>query len=173
MNKAGQYTIRIFLGAFVCYTLYLIIWLFILNKTSMSAGYIHHSKYVSEAKNKGSFVGQYLLSNADKVHIPFLPNSIFIERERIYYPNYYFYFGKTEKGSRFTVDLDSFDRLKTIEEYFISSPQSTQPTETTNISAKPLYFFYDTALPELQFLLYHKNQTQAIDTIVYRRENGN
>ncbi|NCU04021.1 MAG: hypothetical protein GXC73_08545 [Chitinophagaceae bacterium] len=139
----------------------------------MTAGYIDHSKDISEAKDKGSLVGQYLLSKADKKHITLLPESIFLEQERIFYPYYYFYFGKTKKGNRFTVDISSFDRLNEIEEYFINSPLSTQPTETTNITAKPLYFFYDNSFPELQFLLYHKNDNEPIDTIIYRQQKDN
>ena len=117
------------IGSFAVYTLYLILIIYVLNIVSPRSSHTVHSANVIESQQKGLFVASYRFDRflTDKVFPDTLiPNEIFMERERIHYEHYYFYWGKTMNGRTISVDASGFNKLSQTGEYFYCSSSSME-----------------------------------------------
>ena len=127
MKKLFKSLMYVVIGCFVVYTLYLILMIYILNIISPRSSHTVHSANVTESKQKGLFVASYQFERflTKKIFADTLiPKEIFMERERIHYEYYYFYWGKTLNGRIISVDASGFNKLSQTGKYFYCSSSS-------------------------------------------------
>ncbi len=161
------------LGLFILYTLYKVILIFVLNVTSLNTSYISHSQSKEISKEKGLFVGNYKLKQklGSSINASFIPSELFIEREKIFYPNYYFYFGKSVIGNRFSVNGTIFSQLAKNKEHHITCKSCTQPSSIKSTVQNNLYFFYENIPSEIHFSIEGHNPKTSSDTLIYTLDN--
>lgn len=170
--KAAIYTIIII---FILYTLYKVVLIYILNVSSLKSSYIYHSKSIEISKSKGLYVATYQFDKMSSSYIlmdTLIPKDIYIEREKVIYPQYYFYWGKSEFGNRTTTDGSVFLGLSKSGKYYISCPSSTLPNEKENIDRyrKDIYFFFETVPSEIIFTIYSGEFKSKADTLVFKKK---
>lgn len=168
--KVVIYTV---LSLFILYTLYKVVLIYVLNVTSLKSSYIYHSKSSEISKQKGLYVGNYTLKQqiGSNVNPELLPKNLFIEKEKVIYPNYYFYFGKSEMGNRYTINGTIFSQLAKDKEYHIVCSTSTQPKEVTNTGQSNLFFFFENIPPEIYFTIQGHVPKTSTDTLIYGLNN--
>ena len=169
--KTVIYTVLIL---FILYTLYKVVLIYVLNVSSLKSSYIYHSKSIETSKDKGLYIATYRLDkNASTYSLvdTLIPTEIFIEKEKVVYPQYYFYWGKSEIGNRTTTDGTVFLELSKSGQYDISCPSSTLPNEKENIDKyrKSLYFFFETVPPEITFIIDSRNSKLQTDTLIFKK----
>jgi hypothetical protein len=161
-------------GVFVLFTIYKVVLIYVLNVTSLKSSYIYHSKSVEISKKKGLYVDSYILSKtlSNAMSRDYLvPTELFIEKEKVIYPQYYFYWGKSEIGDRYSMNGNPFLKLSEVGNYDIYCPSSTLPTEKENIDKyrESINFFFKTQLPEIVFIIVNCENRNKADTLVYRK----
>lgn len=161
------------LSLFTIFTIYKSLLIFVLNITSFNSNYIEHSNSVEISKKRGLYAGAYTLKQkfGSSISYEYLPMNLFIERERIVYPNYYFYFGKTEIGNRLTINGNIFSELAKTNEYHIICQSSTQPQELLNTGQSNLSFFFKKKENIIYFTISRDVTTLAADTLIYVLNN--
>jgi len=140
----------------------------------LKSSYIYHSKSIEISKDKGLYIATYQLDKTASTYNlvdTLLPTEIFIEKEKIIYPKYYFYWGKSEFGDRTTINGDVFLELSKAGKYDICSPSSTLPNEVENIDKyrKNLYFFFKAVPLEIVFIIKSRNLNSQTDTLIFKR----
>jgi len=168
--KVVIYTVLVF---FILYSLYMVVMIYVLNIISLKSSYIYHSKSAEISKQKGLYAGSYTLKQqiGDNVNLEFLPKNLFIEKEKVIYPNYYFYFGKSEMGNRYTINGTIFSQLAKDREYLITCSTSTQPGEINTTQQSNLFFFFENLPPEIHFTIKGHLPKTSTDTLIYRLNN--
>jgi hypothetical protein len=166
--------IYIILVVFILYTLYKILLIYVLNISSLQTSYIYHSKSIDVSKRKDLYIASYRLAKTTNTNYfieALLPEEIFIEKEKIIYPQYYFYWGKSEIGSRTTMNANLFLNLSKSGEYDIRSPSSTLPNEKDNIDKyrRDLYYFFKDSPTEIIFIIENRESKLQIDTIIFKK----
>ncbi len=164
----------ILLAGFIFYSLYKFVLIYVLNISSPKTHYSYHSESIQKSKKNGLYVASFQLDK-NRSHFRFsdtlIPKEIFIEKEKVIYPNYYFYWGKSEISNRLTLNCNTFlDLTKTIK-YDITCPLSTQPYEKENIDKyRGNVFFFFTSLPvEIYFLVYYDDNQSKPDSLIYKK----
>ncbi|MBS1927428.1 MAG: hypothetical protein IT212_10520 [Bacteroidia bacterium] len=167
--KPVIYTILV---AFILYTLYKVVLIYVLNVLSLKSSYIYHSKSIEISKGKGLYIATYRLDkSAYKIIDTLIPKVIFVEKEKVIYPQYYFYWGKSEIGNRVTTDGTVFLELAKSGKYYISCPSSTLPNEKENIDnyRKNLYFFFEEVPSEITFIIDSIEPKPQTDTLTFKK----
>jgi len=161
------------LSLFILYTLYKVVLIYVLNVTSLNSSYIYHSKSFEISRQKGLYAGNYTLKQqiGYNVNPELLPKSLFIEKEKVIYPNYYFYFGKSEMGNRYTINGTIFSQLAKGREYHITCSTSTQPGKITTSHQSNLFFFFENIPTEIYFTIQRYLPKTSTDTLIYRLDN--
>lgn len=169
--KLFLYTILVI---FILYTFYKIVLIYVLNLSSLKSSYIYHSKSIETSKSKDLYIATYRLDKTVSAYSlidTFIPTEIFIEKEKVIYPQYYFYWGKSEIGNRTTTNGAVFLELSKSGKYDISCPSSNLPNEKENIDKyrKNLYFFFDTVPSEITFILDSREPKPQTDTLIFKK----
>ncbi len=162
------------LTTFIFYTLYKIVLIYVLNISSLQTHYTYHSKSVASSTNRGLFVAKYRFDRSlSKYNLvdSLVPKDLFIEKEKIIYPQYYFYFGKSKITNRYCIDGSSFLKLARSGKFDIICPQSTLPFENENIDnyRQNIYFFFKTTFAEIVFIVNSTKEKNKVDTLVFKR----
>lgn len=173
-TKKNKLIFYVGLTAFTSYTLYKIVLIYVLNISSLETHYIYHSKSVVSSKDQNLFIAKYRLDRSlSEFNLvdSLVPKELFIEKEKIIYPQYYFYFGKSIIGNRYCIDGSSFLRLAQSGQFDIFCPQSTLPFESENIDnyRQNIYFFFKTTLAEITFIVSNAKEKNTVDTLVFKR----
>lgn len=131
---------------FVLYTIYKIVLIYVLNVSSIKSNYIYHSRSIETSKTEGLYVATYHLDKNLSIYNlkdSLLPIQLFIEKEKVVYPQFYFYCGKSEIRERNAMDASGFLKLTESGSYDITCPVSTLPNQSENIDKyrKRLHFF--------------------------------
>lgn len=177
MKKLFKSLIYIVIGSFAVYTLYLIFMMYILNIISPRSSHTVHSANLTESKQKGLFVASYQFDRflTDKSFPDSLiPKEIFMERERIHYEHYYFYWGKTLNGKTISVDASSFNKLSQKGEFFYCSSSSLEgcnnglnPLDEYN---NKLYFAVQSVPDSFLISIYKRGNFKHPITVVYKKK---
>lgn len=164
------------IGSFAVYTLYLLLMMYVLNIISPRSSHTVHSANVFQSKQKGFFVATYQFEKflTEKTFPDtLLPKEIFMERERIHYEHYYFYWGKTLNGSTISVDASGYNKLSQTGKYFYCSSSSMegcnsglQPLDEYN---KNLYFTVEFPPDSFLISIYKAGDFDNPVTTVYKK----
>lgn len=162
------------LAIFMIFTLFKIIIIYVLNISSLDTHYTYHSNSTEESKSKGLFISKFSLDKLSSKYSlvdSLIPKEFFIEREKIIYPQYYFYWGKSALTSRLTMNGSIFLDISKSGSYDISCPLSTIPTEKENIDKyrEDIYFYFNTIPAAISFFLYSVDDKTHVDTLVYKK----
>ena len=171
--KTRKTVIYAFLAIFILYTLYKIVMIYVLNVSSLKSSYIYHSNSIETSKSKGLYIATYQLDktvSSYRLADTLMPTEIFIEKEKVIYPQYYFYWGKSETGDRYTVNGTIFSQLSKASKYDISSPLSTLPNEKQNMDRGNLFFFFATVPSEIIFIIYSRDPKPQTDTLIFKKQ---
>jgi len=165
--KVVVYTV---LSLFILYTLFKVVLIYVLNVTSLKSSYIYHSKSDEVSKAKGLYAGNYTLKQqiGNNVNTDLIPKNLFIEKEKIIYPNYYFYFGKSEMGDRFTINGTIFSQSAKDGEYHITCSSSTLSDKIKTTRQSNLFFFFEKIPPEIYFTIEGHVPKTSVDTLIYK-----
>jgi hypothetical protein len=177
MNRILKSLIYVVIGSFAVYTLYLLLMMYVLNIISPRSSHTVHSANVSESKQNGFFVASYQFEKfltgknfADTL----IPKEIFMERERIHYEYYYFYWGKTLDGNTISVDASGFNKLSRTGKYFYCSSSSMEGCNNGSLPLdeynKNLYFAVATAPDSFLISIYKPGDFSNPVTIVYKKK---
>lgn len=164
-----KYVIYLAVFIVVFYTIYKIAIIYVLNVSSLKSEYVEHSNTAESSKKKGLFVAEYSLidKRGSNISSAFIPKNLFIEREKIVYPNYYFYFGKSKLSNRFTMNGISFSAMSGPNEYHITCPSSTQPNDIFTTLQNNLVFFFEDKPKSVYFTIYGHSPKTDTDTLIY------
>ena len=167
----------VIVSCFAVYTLYLLLMMYVLNIISPRSSHTIHSKNISESKEDGFFVASYQFEKfATEKTFPdnLIPKEIFMERERIHYEHYYFYWGKTLDGNTISVNASSFNKLSQTGKYFYCSPSSMEgcnnglhPLDKYNTN---LYFAVKSAPDSFLISIYRPGDFDNPVTTVYKKK---
>lgn len=165
-----KFAIYSIISLFVLYTLYKVVLINVLNVTSLKSSYIYHSKSEEISKLNGLYVGNYTLKQqiGNNVNQTLVPKELFIEKEKVIYPNYYFYFGKSEMGNRYTINGTIFSHLAKSGEYHITCLSSTQSNERKNTGENNLFFFFENIPSKIYFTIEGHVPKTSADTLIYK-----
>ena len=165
------------IGSFAVYTLYLLLMMYVLNIIAPRSSHTVHSENVSESKQNGFFVASYQFEKfltENTFPDTLIPKEIFMERERIHYEHYYFYWGKTFNGRTVSVDASGFNKLSQTGEYFYCSSSSMegcnnrlQPLDKYN---KNLYFAVESVPDSFLISIYKPGDFNNPVTTVYKKK---
>ncbi len=177
MKKLLKPFIYVVICSFAVYTLYLILIIYVLRINPPNSSHTVHSSNVIESKQNGFFVGSYHFERflTEKTFPDTLiPKEIFMERERIHYENYYFYWGKTMNGNTISVDASGFNKLSQTGEYFYCSPSGMDgcnnglsPLDKYN---KNLYFAVESEPDSFLISIYKPGDFGNPITTVYKKK---
>ena len=167
----------IVIGSFAVYTLYLLLMMYVLNIISPHSSHAIHSENITGSKQKGVFVAVYKFERfLTEKSFPdtLIPKEIFMERERIHYEYYYFYWGKTLNGGTISVDASGFNKLSQTGEYLYCSSSSMEGCNNglhrLNEFNKNLYFAVESAPDSFLISIYKPGDFSNPVTTVYKKK---
>ncbi len=151
--------------------------MYVLNIVSPKSSHIIHSSNITESKQKDRFIASYFFEKfltQEKIPETLVPSEIFMERTRVHYEHYYFYWGKTIDNKAISVNASGFNKLSQTGEFFYCSPSSIQgcnnglsPIDKYN---KNLYFAVWAAPDSFLISIYHPHDFKNPITVVYKRK---